>query len=412
MPAAARPGGRSTRWIVAALLLLLGSTRIVRVRADDEVRALWVVRTTLTSPSSIEGMVNQARAAGFNTLLVQIRGRGDAYYQYAREPRPPSLDAAPGFDPLAITIARAHAAGLQVHAWINVNLVSSATDLPSARQHVIYRHPEWLMVPRALAGDLAGIEPRSPEYLGRLARSIRQRTDMEGLYLSPLSTEAADYTVGVVRDIVEHYPVDGVHFDYIRFPAEDFDYSATSLSVFRRAVLDDITTADQRGYDARLIENPLIYPQAFPDRWRTFRTSAVTSLLSRLRRTVKQLRPDAKVSAAVGPDLGDAVTRRFQDWSEWLRQDLLDVVCPMAYTTDSSTFAAQVTTARGMAGDHPIWAGIGAYRLSSDQIADNVQAARRIGVGGIVLFSYDSLTEPPHGPDYLAQVARAAFTSR
>ena len=54
----------------------------------------------------------------------------------ALEPRPASLAAQPAFDPLATTIAQAHEAGLQVHAWINVNLVASAAELPAAREHV------------------------------------------------------------------------------------------------------------------------------------------------------------------------------------------------------------------------------------------------------------------------------------
>src|SRR5579862_5927191 len=117
---------RPTLIVTAALLLLFPFSTVTSLRAASEVRALWVVRTTLTSTSAIESMVKQAQAGGFNTLLVQIRGRGDAYYKNAHEPRPPSLDADPNFDPLATTIALAHAAGLQVHAWVNVNLVSSA----------------------------------------------------------------------------------------------------------------------------------------------------------------------------------------------------------------------------------------------------------------------------------------------
>jgi len=81
----------------------------------------------------------------------------------------------------------------------------------------------------------------------------------------------------------------------------------------------------------------------------------------------------------------------------------------MAYTTDGDVFTAQIAAVREIAGRHLVWAGIGAYRLSSEQIAENVQAARRLGAGGSILFSYDSLTSPSHGPDYLAQVARAAF---
>jgi uncharacterized lipoprotein YddW (UPF0748 family) len=398
--------------LAAALLFLLYQPAIVPLRADAEVRALWVVRTTLKSRSAIDLMVDQARAGGFNTLLVQIRGRGDAYYRYSREPRAPALDADPSFDPLATAIARAHAAGLQLHAWVNVNLIASAAELPAAPSHIVNRHPEWLMIPRALAAELGATSTRSPEYLTRLARSLHERNDVEGLYLSPIANDAANYTIEIVHDIVEQYAVDGVHLDYIRFPAEDFDYSAASLSAFRRQVASDLAPDDQRRYDLRLVDNPLIYAEAFPDRWRSFRAAAVTSLLGRLRQTIKSVRPMAIVSAAVGPDANDAATNRFQDWREWLRQDLLDVVCPMAYTTDRSIFASQVAAARDLAGHHSIWAGIGAYRLSLDQIIDNVQVARRMGVAGTVLFSYDSLTEPSRGQDYLAQVGRAAFATR
>src|SRR5476649_743901 len=171
---------------IAASLLLFSQPH-----AQDEVRALWVVRTTLTSPSAIATMVTAARSGGFNTLLVQVRGRGDAYFQQGIEPRPVSLAAQPAFDPLATTIAKAHEAGLRVHAWINVNLIASATDLPAAREHVVYRHPEWLMVPRALADDLTSVDPHSLGYIGRLARYARsQSAEIEGLYLSPVAADS------------------------------------------------------------------------------------------------------------------------------------------------------------------------------------------------------------------------------
>ena len=52
-----------------------------------EVRALWVTRASLTTPAAIEGLVSSARASGFNTLVVQVRGRGDAYFASSLEPR-------------------------------------------------------------------------------------------------------------------------------------------------------------------------------------------------------------------------------------------------------------------------------------------------------------------------------------
>lgn len=397
---------RAIAAIAASLILIISP-----LHAQDEVRALWVVRTTLTSPSAIQTMVTAAKSGGFNTLLVQVRGRGDAYFQHGIEPRPASLAAQPAFDPLAATIARAHEAGLRVHAWVNVNLIAGASDLPAAKEHVVYRHPEWLMVPRALADDLATIDPRSPGYLGRLARYVRsQSNEIEGLYLSPVSPDSAAYTTAVVRDIAERYDVDGVHLDYIRYPTSDFDYSRDALAAFRGSVIAELRADDERRYDARAAAGePLVYTQAFSERWRAFRVARLTAMLASLRAGVKAVKPAAVVSVAVVPDPHEAATRRLQDWRTWVDGGLVDVICPMVYTTDAALFAAQVAAARQIAGPHPVWAGIGAYRLSSEQIVGSVQAARRLGASGIILFSYDSLTDPPRGPGYLSQVGRAAF---
>jgi len=59
---------------------------------------------------------------------------------------------------------------------------------------------------------------------------------------------------------------------------------------------------------------------------------------------------------------------------------------------------------------HPLWAGIGAFKLTAPQTAMQIQAARHAGASGFVLFSYDSMTDGGQGPaDYLAQVGRAAI---
>ena len=94
----------------------------------------------------------------------------------------------------------------------------------------------------------------------------------------------------------------------------------------------------------------------------------------------------------------------------WVENRWLDVICPMAYTPDAATFAAQIASVRQVAGTQPVWAGIGAYRLSPAQTVDNIITARRLGASGIVLFSYDSLVHPPRGLEYLTTVSRAAFT--
>jgi uncharacterized lipoprotein YddW (UPF0748 family) len=400
------------RWAagLAGLALIVVSGRLAMpLQARDEVRALWVVRTSLVSPQAIEEMVAAAKQSGFNTLLVQVRGRGDSYYLGGVEPRPAALAASPSFDPLATAIAKGHERGLAVHAWINVNLVAG-TDVPASRNHIAHRHPEWLMVPRALAQDLAPLDPTGPEYLGRLTRYARSRAaELEGLYLSPATSGAVEYTKQVVRDIVQRYAVDGVHLDYVRYPNDDFDYSRETLDAFRRSLTGSMPPSDVRRYDARLASEPLLYTQAFSDDWRTFRLDRLTTLLKELRQTIKAVRPTATLSAAVSPEPAEAAARRLQDWGRWLDLDLIDVVCPAAYTTDVAAFASQIATAQAAAGRHSLWAGIGADRLSSQQTVDNILAARRLGAGGVILFSYDSLIAPARGSGYLTQLGKAAL---
>ena len=186
---------------------------------------MWVQRGSLTSPNSIISAIDTAKAAGFNTLIVQVRGRGDAYYDSRHEPRGAALPANSSFDPLELVLERAHRAGLKVHAWVNVNLVSDAQP-PSARKHIVHTHPEWLMVPRPLAADLSKMKPRDPAYLRRLSEYAKARSDrVEGIFLSPVHAGAVDHTVRVIGDIASRYDVDGIHLDYIRFPNDEFDYS-------------------------------------------------------------------------------------------------------------------------------------------------------------------------------------------
>lgn len=399
----------------AAMLAVWASVPARAVAADEEIRAMWVLRTSLTSPSSITSLVAQAREHGFNTLFVQVRGRGDAYFRGGVEAEPPALSRQSlTFDPLASVIDAAHTAGIRVHAWVNVNLVSSAVDLPTAREHVVHRYPEWLMVPRDIAQELAAVPVDSPAYLGKLARWTRgQSAEVEGLYTSPVLPAAAAYAESVVRDIAKRYAVDGVHFDYARYPTDRFDYSRAAIAAFRATMRPKLDVLKRQALDAEDSVDLFAYPDALPEEWRAFRVARMTSLIGRLRTAVKSERPGAIVSAAIAPDRAEALQRRLQDWGTWLNDGLVDAIAPMAYTQEPARFAEQIAAAREVAGPRPVWAGIGAYRLSPTQTIENITTARKLGAAGIILFSYDSLINPRQtAPDYLPIVSRSAFGDR
>ena len=391
--------------MIAFSFVALAGASLPAQTPTTEVRAMWVQRASLTSPASVLAVVEAAREGGFNALMVQVRGRGDAYYSSRHEPRPATLSTQPAsFDPLHLMLASAHRAGLKVHAWINVNLVSDA-DPPSARSHLVHTHPEWLMVPRPLAVDLVKMNPRNPEYLRRLSEYAQARSDrVEGVFLSPVHKGAVEHTTKVIGDIAARYEIDGIHLDYIRFPNDEFDYSAEVLDAFRSEVVSKLPGSERREYAGRANGRPLFYTEMFPQRWQEFRRARLTALLTRIRSTVRSRRPRAVLSAAVFPDAADATSRRFQDWGGWLETGLLDAICPMTYTTDPALFRAQIAGVEQRAGRRPVWAGIGAYQLSPSATIANIRAARQLGAEGIILFSYDNLNSA-----YVEAVANAAF---
>ena len=417
---------RINKTSIAAILLLLvaslaqgqqiAASKFSALESSSEVRALWVVRTTLTSPDRIQTMVKAAADNGFNTLIVQVRGRGDAYYKSRVEPRAAELkDQPPTFDPLAFTLEEAHKRGLRVHAWLNTSLLANLDALPTDPGHVYNKHPEWLAVPKAVAAELYEMSPSDPAYRQNIVEwSKANRAELEGVYTGPANSKVRDHIYKIWMDVLKHYKVDGLHFDYVRFASPDFDYSRTSLKNFRKWLEPQLKADERKALKTALKSNPLAAVELHPARFADFQRRQVTTLVERIYRAVKKSRPGLIVSAAVFANDENAYTRRFQDWHRWLEMGVLDVACPMAYSTDTAVFQKQIEIASKVAAKagRQVWAGIGAYRIPVESTVEKINVARSIGAQGIILFSYDFTSRPSElnpGGDYLNRVNKAAF---
>lgn len=421
--AARRGGGEARRTVPLAAALLAGGCRLVGLAppapppppAAAEVRALWVVRTTLLDADSVMKMVSRADDAGFNNLIVQVRGRGDAYYRPGWEPPPdPLRDRIEKFDPLLLAIREGHRRGLRLHAWVNTHLMANMDELPVDPSHLFHARPDLLAVPRPLARELYAMDPRDPRYREALVEYARDNRDhVEGLYTIPSHPEVKEHIYSIWMDLLERYDVDGLHFDYVRFPAPDYDYSRFALERFRAWMAPHLDSARRATLDAAYARDPLAYVDSLPALWDEFRRRQITGLVERIYSGVKKRRPHVTVSAAVFANAEDAYRNRFQDWREWLRRGILDVAAPMAYTSDSEVFRQQIATAVEAAGGRrQIWAGVGAYRNTVEGAVEKIGIARGLGANGIVLFSYDWAVRPgdlnPEGR-YLSEVSRKAF---
>lgn len=384
------------------------------VRRFDEVRALWVVRFTMTSEEAVRTMVDEAQRAGINTLLVQIRGRADAFYSSDLEPRGESMSGPADFDPLALVIEEAHARGMAVHAWVNTHLVWGPAALPRDETHLVRARPDWLAVPRALGREMVAIDPFDPRYVQRLVRYAEQNPGtVEGVYTSPSHPEVQDRVHAVWVDLATRYDLDGIHYDYIRFPSGEYDYSIGALERFRLWARSVLAVDRFEELDAEYASNLYAFVEGERALWDDFRREQVTRLVERIRRDVKSIRPRLVISAAVIADADVAWGDRFQDWRGWLESGLIDIAVPMAYTPDRARFQRLVRVAREAAGSSArVWAGIGAYMNTTESTIGMIDIARIEGAGGVVLFSYDwAVGEGRGDPNdpLLRRIGRARF---
>ncbi len=349
-------------------------------RAEDETRAVWVVRYALNSFGSVDRVVDVATQMNLNTLLVQVRGRGDAYYPSEIVPRGEELLSKPrDYDAFARICERAHAQGLEVHAWINVYLVWSAGKPPVSALHVVNAHPGWIAV-RADGQKLVEMVPED-----------FQDERIEGMYLAPGNPEVRRHLRDVVREIVTHYPVDGIHLDYVRNPEPDVGFDAGTRTAFMRETgIDPVSFAGSP--DSTLLAT--VGEDGIADlkaRWLQWQRDQVTALVRDIRNDLDLLNPRLKLTAAVIADQSAALNRYLQDWPRWLREGIIDAAIPMAYTPNTTTFVRQISAARSIPTEHHLYAGVGIYNESARDAADKIRRARSMGVDGIALFSFDAL---------------------
>jgi uncharacterized lipoprotein YddW (UPF0748 family) len=229
--------------------------------------------------------------------------------------------------------------------------------------------------------------------------------------MSPAAPETKEHVYSLWMDVLEHYDVDGINFDYVRYPAPDYDYSRVSLDRFRLWLLPQLVDTVRARF-ATTESDPLVYADSFPAKYNDFRRAQVTELVERIYYGVKKRNPAAVVSADVFANAKDAYENRFQDWPAWLRAGFLDVAALMAYSPSTEIFSEQIRVAVEAGGRDRVWAGIGAYRQVSDSTVAKILAARGLGARGIVLFSYDwTVRKSELNPDgnYLQRIMKAVF---
>jgi len=331
--------------------------------AAAELRGVWITswNNGFFNAQQVDASIAAAKSAGMNALFIEVRKFADAYYDSKIEPR--GSNVPDGFDPLAYTIKKAHAEGIQVHAWVVVYRAwCGSKSGPKDPNHVINKHPDWVLLSKD-GKNWAG----------------------EGMYLDPGVPEAREYIVSVFEDIAKRYNVDGIQYDYVRYPGKDWGYSQAALKHY---YADTGATSK---------------PSPNDPKWLQWKRDQVTALVKLSHDRIKAANPNIAISASTICYGGcpDSFTQTSayrdvcQDWKKWMEDGLIDINIPMNYkpeTTSSmkASFRKWTDNSGKWRGKGTVCQGIDADNQSAANILTQIEYCRKAGQTGFVLFAFNA----------------------
>lgn len=315
---------------------------------ENEFRAVWIHVAHGVDDWGWKRSIKTLKENGFNAIIPNVLWAGLAHYKSEILPVAEGIEE--HGDPLAECVKWGRKYGVEVHAWkVNHNL----SNAPAAFAEVL----------------------RSEE------RLQRDRYGDEVLWLCPSHPENFRLERDSMLEMVRNYDVDGVHFDYIRYPNADACYCEGCRNRFEAEA--GIRVEDWP--DEVLLG-------AHMETFQRWRQDQITRLVRAVSEEARDIKPYVKISAAVFSNWDRDRYTVGQDWKLWIDRGYLDFVCPMDYTTSPEGLEEIVAKQVNWVGGRiPLYIGIGAFRLASpDQVIDRIARTRALGADGFVLFQYDA----------------------
>ncbi len=197
-----------------------------------EIENLYRSGNVATVKAAIDACFDDCVARGANTVYYHVRANSDAYYNSALFDEGYSTTTLinQGFDPFAYAVSQAHAKGLKIEAWVNPYRIGANASYAESEDIFLYN--------------------------GKY-------------YYIPSSADAQKLVVDGIKELVNNYAIDGVHFDDYFYPDgaadaetvaefEAADYAAyqskggkLAVADWRRSVVNDLIAAVYKACHAR-----------------------------------------------------------------------------------------------------------------------------------------------------------------
>ncbi len=251
------------------------------------IKGVWISFSELDSmlmsdfKGEFESAAEYSREQGITDVFVHVIPYCDAIYPSELFPLRASASTQ-NFDVLEYMISVCHQNGMRLHAWINPYRVRTADSNPEA------------------------LPDGSPALLWLKGEGEENVLVQNGIYLNPSSVQVRRLIIDGVREIIDGYDIDGIHFDDYFYPSTDQGLDAEAYAEYAAAT-----------------ETPLAL-----DDWRR---ANINALISGVYTAIKFKDKDIAFSVSPAASIDENFNRHYADVAAWIESGCVDYIIPQLY---------------------------------------------------------------------------------
>ena len=330
-----------------------------------ELRGVWITNVdseVLFSTQKTTEALNILSDLNFNTIYPVVWNKGETLY--------PSAAAQAAFNEK-----------ISAHPLLrNRDSLKEITEIGRKLDFKIYPWLEYGMI----SPVNSSLSRRHPDWLTQTSAGVKGDANGWG-WLNPVHPDVQNFIVAMAREIVQNYDVDGIQFDDHFCLPVDYGYDALTIDVYKKE------------HGGRAPPAKATDPE-----WMQWRADKLTSLLARISREIKSIKPNIKLSISPN-NYYFAYNKSLQDWKKWVEMGIVDQIVVQVYNNDISVFKNEITKPEIVKAKAKIPVGVGILTglrskpIPMSQITSQILSSRKENLSGVAFFFYETIfnsTEP------------------
>lgn len=306
------------------------------------------------STKEVQRFLDSVKELGINTIYTNTNFNGGCAYKsaYLKQLKGAGFTYEGYKDYLECFITEAHLRNIRVVAWTNTHICGDGY-LPS------HSKSSWVML------------------------GYHGENNYGNMYFYDITNpEVQTFLVNVYSELAREYDLDGIEYDFIRYPSSnlysfegtisdaskivDYGYNDGAIALFKEVyhIVGDVKTL-------------ILTDTTVRGKWQEFKKANVTKMVHLLSTAIRGANENIMISAAVMTSLSGAIQTYAQDFGSWIQDGYVDNLDPMMYTGSNSYLDSRINSfIKTVNGNATIVVGISPDNSGGDSVTLSEQIKR------------------------------------